>query len=90
MRDFTFIDDIVEGIYLCCNKPQQLIKNLIQIAQILQLLLLLIRFNIEIQTNKFKRFYRFFENELGKKSSQEFCLTNWRCYFNLRRYTKTS
>ena len=74
MRDFTFIDDIVEGIYLCCNKPATINKEFNTNCPEPSTSFAPYRiFNIgNSKPINLKDFIISLENELGKKSLQEF------------------
>ena len=74
MRDFTFIDDIIEGIYLCCNKPATINKEFNTNHPEPSTSFAPYRiFNIgNSKPINLKDFIVSLENELGKKSSQEF------------------
>ena len=73
-RDFTYIDDIIEGVYRCCYKPAHIDKNFDAINPNQSTSFAPFRiFNIgNSQSIELLRFIELLENELGVKAIKNF------------------
>ena len=72
-RDFTYIDDIVEGVLRCCDKPATLIRSLIRFSLILRRAAPHRVFNIgNSQPTELLRFIEVMEQALGREAVKDF------------------